>query len=179
LKKISAYQRFNELILLKFNFSEKIAGTKYINFKLFNIVMDNILILGSLPKTKEETKLYNALIEVAKEFATTVKSPIDTAKFKGTEKKRYERAFQMVKEASLVIGEQSHPSTGQGMEIRECAILNKPLIVTAKVGSKVSGLVKGCPITKEIIYYQNIKELKSKLKKSISQALCKKSLCTR
>lgn len=131
--------------------------------------MDNILILGSLPKTEEETKLYNSIIEIAQDFATTVNSPIDTAKFNGTEQERYERAFQTVQEAGLVIGEQSQPSTGQGMEIRECAILNKPLIVIAKEGSKVSGLVKGCPITKEIIYYQNIEDLKSKLKISISQ----------
>jgi hypothetical protein len=131
--------------------------------------MDNILILGSLPKSEEETKLYNSIIEIAKTFATTVKSPIDTAKFNGTEQERYERAFQNVQEADLVIGEQSQPSTGQGMEIRECAILNKPLIVVAKEGSKVSGLVKGCPILKEVIYYQNVEDLKSKLKSSISQ----------
>ena len=84
--------------------------------------MDNILILGSLPKTEEETKLYNSIIEIAQDFATNVKSPIDTAKFNGTEQERYERAFQTVQEADLVIGEQSQPSTGQGMEIRECAI---------------------------------------------------------
>jgi hypothetical protein len=131
--------------------------------------MDNILILGSLPKTEEETKLYNSIIEITKTFATTIKSPADTAKFNGTEQERYERAFQTVQEADLVIGEQSQPSTGQGMEIRECAILKKPLIVVAKEGSKVSGLVKGCPITKEIIYYQNIEDLKLKLKNSISQ----------
>ena len=131
--------------------------------------MNNILILGSLPKTEEKTKLYDSIIEIAQDFATTVKSPIDTAKFNGTEQERYERAFQTVQEADLVIGEQSQPSTGQGMEIRECAILNKPLIVVAKEGSKVSGLVKGCPILKEIIVYQNIEDLKSKLKNSISQ----------
>jgi len=131
--------------------------------------MDNILILGSLPKTEEETELYNSIIEIAKEFATTIKSLIDTARFNGTEQERYNRAFQTVKESDLVIGEQSLPSTGQGMEIRECAILNKPLIVVAKKGSKVSGLIKGCPITKEIIYYQSIDDLKSKLKNSISQ----------
>ncbi|MEA3329602.1 MAG: hypothetical protein U9Q06_02555 [Nanoarchaeota archaeon] len=131
--------------------------------------MDNILILGSLPKTEEETKLYNSIIEIAKIFATTVKSPIDTAKFNRTEQERYNSAFKIVKEADLVIGEQSQPSTGQGMEIRECAILNKPLIVVAKKGSKVSGLVKGCSILKEIIYYQNIEDLKLKLKDSILQ----------
>lgn len=131
--------------------------------------MKNILILGSLPKSEDEIKLYNSIIEVAKTFATTVKSPIDTIKFNGTEQERYDRAFQTVKEADLVIGEQSLPSTGQGMEIRECAILNKPLIVVAKQGSKVSRLVKGCPIIKDIIYYQTIEDLISKLNDSISK----------
>lgn len=131
--------------------------------------MDNILILGSLPKSEEETKLYNAITNIAQDFATTVKSPIDTAQFNGTAQERYERAFQTVQDADLVIGEQSRASTGQGMEVRECAILKKPLIVVAKEGSKVSGLVKGCPILKEIIYYQNIEDLKLKLKNAISE----------
>ena len=129
--------------------------------------MDNILILGSLPKTDEETKFYNSIIGVCKFFAIEVKSPIDTANFKGNNQERYDRALQTIKNADLVIGEQSQPSTGQGMEIRECAILNKPLIVVAKEGSKISGLVKGCPITKEIIFYQNDEDLKSKLKQAI------------
>lgn len=126
--------------------------------------MKNILILGAIPKTQEEIKIYNLIIEIAKDFAINVKSPIDTAKFEGTEQERYNRAFQTVKEADLIIGEQSQPSTGQGMEIRECAILNKPLVVVAKQGSKVSGLVKACPITKEIIFYQNFEDLNLKLK---------------
>ena len=129
--------------------------------------MNKILILGSLPKKEEETNLYNNIIEIAKEFAKIVKSPIDTAKLDGSVQERYKRAFKTVKEADLVIGEQSKPSTGQGMEIKECATLNKSLIVVAKEGSKVSGLVKGCPITKEIIYYKNIEDLKLKLENSI------------
>ena len=130
--------------------------------------MDNILILGSLPKTEEEVKLYSSIIEVCKSFATEVESPINTANFKGSDKERYDRAFETVKNADLVIGEQSQPSTGQGMEIRECAVLNKPLIVVAKEGNKVSGLVKGCPATRAIIYYSDIKDLKSKLKSALS-----------
>ncbi len=130
--------------------------------------MKNILILGSLPKTELETSLYNSIISIAKEFAEIVKSPIDTAHFHWTEYERYKRAFQTVKEADLVIWEQSQPSTGQWMEIRECAILEKPLLVVAKKWAKVSGLVKWCPITKEIIYYENIDDLQSQLRKSIS-----------
>ena len=133
--------------------------------------MKNILILGSLPKNEDDKILYNSIVEACSNLDVKVNSPLDTAKFKGTEKERYELAFKKVKEADLIIGEQSRPSTGQGMEIREAAILGKPLIIVAKEGSIVSGLVKGCPATKEILYYNNILELKMKLKKSIEK-LC-------
>ncbi len=131
--------------------------------------MNNILILGSLPQSDEQIKLYEVIIEIVQKFAKTVKSPIDTVNFKGDEQERYERAFRLVKEADLVIAEQSQPSTGQGMEIRECAILNKSLIVVAKEGSKISGLVKGCPVVKEIIFYQNIEDLRLNLEQIISR----------
>ncbi len=120
-----------------------------------------ILILGALSKKQEI--IYKSIINICKNFTKDISSPIDTAKFKGNDKERYKRAFQKVKQADLIIGEQSEPSTGQGMEIREAAILNKPLLVIARSGSKVSGLVKGCPVLKEIIYYNNTKDLKSKL----------------
>jgi len=125
--------------------------------------MKNILILGALPNTQERRELYESIIDVCKSFVDVVSSPIDTLNFKGTEKERYNHAFRKVVETDLVIGEQSEPSTGQGMEIRECAVLNKPLIVIAKEGRKVSGLVKGCPVLREIIYYENLEDLKSQL----------------
>jgi len=122
-----------------------------------------ILILGKLPEDEEKKKLYESIINVCKDFVEEISSPIDTAEFKGNDKERYERAFEKVKESDLIIGEQSEPSTGQGMEIREAAVLNKPLVVIAKTGSKISGLIKGCPALKEIIYYDDIEDLKSKL----------------
>ncbi len=131
--------------------------------------MKNILILGALPNDESEKRLYETIINLAKEFAGTVRSPLDTAEFKGTAKDRYERALQTVKEADLVIGEQSSPSTGQGIEIRECALLNKPLIVVARKESRISGLVKGCPCTKEIILYSDSKELTSRLRTTLKK----------
>lgn len=124
---------------------------------------DNILILWALPKTQEDLQLYWAIAKVCDEVANTISSPIDTADFKWTDVERYDRAFQKVREADLVIWDQSKPSTWQGMEVRECAILNKPLIIVAKEWSIVSGLVKWCPITKEIIYYKDLQHLQSQL----------------
>ena len=131
--------------------------------------MKKILILGALPKDDAKKELYNSMISVCKEFSDDVKSPIDTANFKGSESERYERAFQTVKEGDIIIGEQSEPSTGQGMEIREAAVLGKPLIVVAKTGSKVSGLVKGCPVLKEIIYYDELEDLETKLSDALKK----------
>ncbi len=125
--------------------------------------MNNILILGALPKDKAKEKLYESIVMISKQFAKEVSSPIDTAKFQGSEIERYKRALKKVGEADLIIGEQSEPSTGQGIEIREAEIQKKPLIIIAKTNSKVSGLVKGCSVLKEIIYYDNIKDLKEKL----------------
>jgi hypothetical protein len=126
-------------------------------------MFNNALILGSLPKTKKEKQLYEDIIKIVRKFAKKVKSPIDTVNFDGTPRERYEKAFKTVRWADVVIGEQSQPSTGQGMEIRECANLAKPLIVIAKTESKVSGLVKGCPVTEAIIYYDDVGDLENKL----------------
>lgn len=130
--------------------------------------MKNILIIGALPETQEQKDLYEKITETALEFSDRFKSPSDTAKFHGTNKERYERAFETVKEADLVIAESSNPSTGQGMEIRECAIQNKPVIVIAKVDSKVSGLLKGCPVVKKIIFYKSIEDLRIRLKGALN-----------
>jgi len=47
--------------------------------------MNNILILGALPKDREGEELYESIINVCKKFAEIVKSPIDTAKFTGND----------------------------------------------------------------------------------------------
>ena len=131
--------------------------------------LHKILTLGTLPKSDVDMKLYQSIIKIAWYFSDIVTSPIDTAEFQWTMHQRYKRAFQTVVDADLVIGEQSIPSTGQGMEIRECDILWKPLIVIAKTGSKVTWLVQWCPITKDILYYDTIDDMKNKLSESIQK----------
>ena len=125
--------------------------------------MNKILILGALPKEEEAEKLYEAIASACRKFASEVSSPIDTVAFKGSEGERYDRAFRLVEEADLIVGELSKASTGQGMEIREAANLGKPLVVVARAESSVSGLVKACPVLKEIIYYEDLEDLKGKL----------------
>ena len=128
-----------------------------------------ILILGSLPKNKEKENLYNSIIEVCTSYSRSIKSPIDTASFKGSVEERYKRAFECVKEADFIIGEQSEASTGQGMELREAHILNKSVLIIAKEGSRVSGLVKGCPVVEDLVYYSSLKDLKNKLENQMKK----------
>ena len=125
--------------------------------------MKNILILGSLPEDEARKQLYETIISVCVKFSENISSPIDTVAFKGGESERYDRAFEKVRDADIIIGEQSLPSTGQGMELREAAILDKAVIIIAKAKSKISGLVRGCPAVKEIIFYRNFDDLKEKL----------------
>ena len=40
-------------------------------------------------------------------------------------------------------------------EMQEATVLNIPILVIAKSGSKISSLVKGCKSVKKIIYYEN------------------------
>ncbi len=137
----------------------------YLNPDVQKTFMKQILILGALPKKESDFEKYNSIIEVCNNHSEQVFSPIDTTRFKGGDKERYKRAIKLIKQADLIIGEQSKPSTGQGIEIGYASSLNKDIIVVAETGSKVSGLIKGSPLVKKIIYYSSLNELKEKLEK--------------
>ena len=84
-------------------------------------------------------------------------------KFKGNGLERYDRAMELLKDTKLIIAEMSNISTGQGMELQEAITLNIPILVIAKTGSKISSLVKGCKSVKDIIYYDNIDDIKDNI----------------
>lgn len=127
--------------------------------------MKEILILGALPKTATEQDIYQTMVDVCGKYAQIVNSPLDTIKFEGDNAQRYQRAKGLVETADLIIGEQSKPSTGQGIEIGHADYLKKPLVVVAEEGSSISGLVKGCPILQDTLYYLSKEDLESKLTK--------------
>ena len=129
--------------------------------------MKEILILGSLPKDNKRTKLYQAMSSVCKQYAKRVSSPIDTAAFKGSDRRRYQRAFKKVHDANLIIGELSEPSTGEGIELGWAAVQKKSIIIVARRESSISALVKGCPMVQRIVYYKGIADLKTKLKNTL------------
>ncbi|MFA6072818.1 MAG: hypothetical protein WC758_01785 [Candidatus Woesearchaeota archaeon] len=132
--------------------------------------MDEILILGpSSDGDSKKIQVYESIATVCLKYVPRVYSPLDSAKFIGDDTQRYERADQRVGLADLIIGEQSGPSTGEGIEIGLAIPLKIPLIVVAQTGSKVSGITKGCPILKEILYYDSIQDLEQKLSTSIEK----------
>ena len=121
-----------------------------------------ILITGSVMNSNPESvNTYNELVSFIDKEQFDVSSPLDTMQFTGSDYERYTRAIQMLSETSLMIAEMSNVSTGQGMEIQQAAIFGIPILVIAKKGSKVSGLVKGCPVVKDIVFYEDIKDIRA------------------
>jgi len=128
-----------------------------------------ILVFGGLSDDPERVALYGAMAEVCSGYADEVSSPIDTVEAISSGGNRYDRALGKVDEADILVGEQSEPSTGQGMEIGYSLKFEKPIIVVAKEGSKVSGLMKECPMVKDIIYYDSLDDLKIKLGEALKR----------
>ncbi len=136
---------------------------------------DLVLITGSVMISNPESiENYHKLISMIDTEKFAVSSPLDTMQFSGTNEERYERAMQMLKNTSLMIAEMSNVSTGQGMEIQMAAILGIPILVIAKENSKVSGLVKGCPVVRKIAYYDDINEIKEDIDNFIYEEVSKK-----
>ena len=127
-------------------------------------IKNRVLITGAvLSSDTNSIDTYNKIISLIDNTKFEISSPLDTMKFKGNDFERYNRAMQLLEDTKLIIAEMSAISTGQGMELQEAANLNIPILVIAKSGSKISGLVKGCKNVKDIIYYNNIEEIKDKI----------------
>lgn len=137
-----------------------------------------ILITGTvLSASSNSTEIYEKLVKICKNISDNVSSPLDTMKFKGNDFERYNRAMELLQNTSIIIAEMSIPSTGQGMELQEAIRLKIPIIVIAKNGSKVSGLVKGSGKVKSILYYDNIEDIKEELIKQIKEENNERTNC--
>jgi len=140
--------------------------------------MDLVLVLGALPETPERKALYEQIISICEPFTKKVSTPIDTIEFNKTanDSQRYERAMDLVKKASLIIGEHSQPSTGLGIEIRAAENFGVPVLIIAKNDSKVSGMAKGCPVVKQVLFYESNEELKEKIRSFLETFWVKKTI---
>lgn len=131
---------------------------------------NRILITGAvLSSNNDSVDTYNKIISWLDNNNYEISSPLDTMKFKGNDLERYDRAMQLLKDTKFMIAEMSSISTGQGMEVQEAATLNIPILVVAKTGSKISGLVKGCKYVKDIIYYENIEDIRDNILEFIEE----------
>lgn len=124
---------------------------------------ENIMITGTITTAKEESlEIYKILVEELSLYSDNIYSPIDTIKFKGTNKEMYERVMKRLQNTDIVIAEMSSPSTGQGMELQEAVRLDIPIIIIAKNGSKISSTVLGSGKIKEVIFYDKKEDIKGK-----------------
>ena len=70
--------------------------------------------------------------------------------------------FELINENEMLIVEFSEKGVGLGIEAGYAFAKNMPIIVIAKEGSDISNTMKG--IAKEVIFYNNPKELVTKFK---------------
>lgn len=130
--------------------------------------MKNILITGSVMSSNNESiKNYEKLVEWCETNGFEVSSPLDTMKFTGNDEERYERAMNLIDSTNYIIAEMSIPSTGQGMELQQAIIKKIPILIIAKKDSKISGLIKGSKGIVDILYYDEIEDIKDELVKTL------------
>ncbi len=133
------------------------------------------LVTGTVLTANDETiekyqTIKNCLTPVYKE----VNTPLETMDFKGTPAERYARAVASVNNADFVIADVSYPSTGQGMELMLVKQLEKPIILIAQKGSKVSGLIKGAFGEDSVFFYENNLQLSTFLRTVVKNKTDKK-----
>lgn len=131
---------------------------------------DIVLITGTvMTSNNESVDIYNKLTKFVEKKDYKVLSPLDTMKFEGTNEERYQRAIKTLENTKVMIAEMTSVSTGQGMEIQQANNMSIPILVIAKENSKISGLVKGSPSVKDIIYYNSIEEIETNILKFIKE----------
>ena len=133
-------------------------------------VKDRILITGAVMSSDNDSiDIYQKIVDLIDKSKYQVSSPLDTMKFVGNDKDRYTRAMNLLKDTKCIIADLSTVSTGQGMELQEAVILGIPILVIAKNGSKISGLVKGCRNVVDIVYYDKIEDIATQIEKFIEE----------
>ena len=152
-------------IVKQYKREEAVEVLKNYQYKDKNRILITGAVLGSDSSSVETYEKIVSLID----SKYVVSSPLDTMKFKGNDTERYERAMQLLQDTKMIIAEMSNVSTGQGMELQEAVTLNIPILVVAKEGSKISGLVKGCKNVKNIVYYHEIEDIEHQILQFIKE----------
>lgn len=130
--------------------------------------MKKILITGSVMSSNSDSIcIYKKLVQICRENEFDVSSPLNTMEFTGNDEERYIRAMELINSTDYIIAEMSIPSTGQGMELQQAIIKKIPILIVAKENSKISGLIKGSKGIVDILYYDNLEDIKENIIKNI------------
>jgi len=125
--------------------------------------MKNILILCAVPETESERKVYDTISQIVKNYADNVSSTANGHYSNGSCKQRYDWACNKIKNADLVVAEMSHASMGRVAEVLKANVLEKPIIIFARKGSRMPEQIENFPAVKDIIFYKNPEDLVKKL----------------
>ncbi len=90
---------------------------------------------------------------------------------KETPREFYDRTYKTITKCTLFIGEVTSPSMGVGMEFQMAQEHNIPCIALCKKNKKTSMMIEGIPVTKKIIYYENLKDLSKQLEETLQKMI--------
>jgi len=91
-------------------------------------------------------------------------TPIETMQFKGSKDELFTRAVQSVEQAELIVADMSQISTGAGIELGMAYMMKKKIVVFAKRGSRVSGVIAGMIGEQNIVWYKDYEDLAEKIR---------------
>ena len=121
--------------------------------------MKNCYVLGATGGMENAEETFGVYKEVLGEAVNVLGTPIETLRFKGTDKARFKRAEAMISDSDLIVADLSAASTGAGIEIGMAYLLGKKIVVFAKNGSKVSALIHGMVAFEDMYSYADVGEL--------------------
>ena len=126
-----------------------------------------VLIIGKEPFNKDERASYDGLKNIIGEYGhEVIGTPNDCELL--DDFIDYHDTFNNIKDADLIIHEASQEGIRPGMELREADTLSKPVVVIVKEGTEISPLISGLPLLQDIIYYENLDNIRDGLVRNLA-----------
>lgn len=105
-------------------------------------------------------KYFDKVIGTYPDFWDTKESP----------REFYDRTYDTITKCTLFIGEVTSPSMGVGMEFQMAQEHNIPCIALCKKDQEPSIMIEGIPVTKKIIFYEDLDDLSIQLEETLQSA---------
>ena len=90
---------------------------------------------------------------------------------KETPQEFWRRTYDTITKCDLFIGEVTSPSMGVGMEFQMAQEHGIPCIALCKKGTEPSVMITGIPVTKKVIYYEDVEHLVQQLADTLKEGL--------